>query len=80
VPPGLGVLTSDHLLPFQWKASFRIRLELVSGLVPASPAAMQLAADRQRTEKSSFKWLTLKPAGLARRALDLLPFQCRCYA
>jgi hypothetical protein len=44
-PPGLGVATVDHVVPFQWRAN---------GPAPFAPTAMQLAAAEHDTARRLF--------------------------
>src|SRR5215831_15882837 len=66
------MVADDHFVPFQCSASFsRAPLLLVS-----SPTAQQLAAEVQRTPKSSSKMLL----GFGTLPWDhVLPFQCRAW-
>src|ERR1700733_12915370 len=72
LPPGLGVRTAVHFLPFQCSASLSWALPL-----EWTPTAQQFAFATHRMANSSLRLSVPVPPGLGTEALrHLLPFQC----
>src|SRR5215472_13955941 len=74
VPPGLGTVSVDHVVPFQRSASLWVVNTLP--LVPKVPTARQLDSAVQRTLPSPWKAPALVPAGwgVAATSDHLAPF------
>src|SRR5215470_15025511 len=79
VPPGSGVATRDHFLPFQRSAWFRTA-PVLPGTGPYRPTAQQLADELHASPDSVFSGLTRVPPGSGVATRDhFLPFQCSAW-
>ncbi len=80
LPPGLGVVTRDHFLPFQCSAWFSITSAITVSF-PYSPSAQQLSGEVHATSKSTLKSPLRVPAGVGVATRDqFLPFQCMAWS